>query len=179
MNETAKKALYAAVGAPVVTVRRVGARVEDVRDLINDRAGRLAEKVSTDVRKEFDVWASEGEKIVTQIGEQPVVEDITARVDLDQIQGQVHKLREQLEETVAAWRESFRPESRKETVTVEEKPAAENETERPEKAVAKTRAEKSTTKTAPKKASTKKTTAKVSAEPDRAESPEEKTEATE
>ena len=122
MNESTKKVFYAAVGAPIVTVKRVNARVGEMRGQVGERAEKIASRVGADARKRYDLWADEGQKFVTQMGEQPVVEDITGRVDLDQIQGQVNRIREQLDEMVAAWRDSFRPEGQKETVPVEEKP---------------------------------------------------------
>ena len=119
MQDTAKKAFYAAVGAPVVTARWVGARF-----------GEVAEKVSAETRKEYDVWAEEGEKIVTRLGEQ----DFTSRVDIDQLQGQVLKIREQLEEMLEAWRDSFLPEKESIEVTEEAKDEEAAEEAEPTKA---------------------------------------------
>jgi hypothetical protein len=39
-----------------------------------------------------------------------VVEEITQKVDLDQAKEQVSKLRDQLEDMLTTWRQSFRPE---------------------------------------------------------------------
>ncbi len=116
MRDTTKKAIFAAVGAPVVTVKWVGGRLGEARENVGDKATKLAERFGTEARKEYDVWAAQGEKIVTRLSEQPVVEDFASRVDLDQLQGQMHRIREQLDDMLEAWRESFRPQ--KETVEV-------------------------------------------------------------
>ena len=83
--------------------------------------------MSTETRKEYDIWAEEGEKIVTRLGEQPVVEDFASRVDIDQLQGQMHKIREQLEEMLEAWRDSFLPE--KESIEVKDEEEAKESTQ--------------------------------------------------
>jgi len=111
MKDTAKKAIYAAVGAPVVTIRTVGSHVEGVRDSIGERATKLADWIGADVSR----WAEQGEKIVHGLTDRG--ENIASRVDMDQIQ----KIREQLEEMLEAWRDSFRPQ--KQAVKVEEKAA--------------------------------------------------------
>jgi hypothetical protein len=117
----AQKAAYAAVGAPVVAGRKLA-----------DYRGRMMESA----RKEFDVLADEGEKFTEQVRERKLVTEIKDKVDLDQIQGRVTKIKDQLEDVLAGWRDSFRP---------TEKPA-----EDPIEKVA-----KKTTKTTPKKAAAK------------------------
>ena len=101
-----KNILYAAVGAPVVAARKVGDKVEDLRSKLSEEAtgyGQAAEKA-------IDKWAVEGEKVVSRISDGKVVDEITAKVDLDQAKEQVSKLRDQLEDMLATWRSSFRPE---------------------------------------------------------------------
>jgi hypothetical protein len=102
----AKSVLYATVGAPVVAARKVGAGVTVIRTKISDGAteyGQAAEKA-------IDSWAIEGQKVVDRITDGKVVDEITAKVDLDGAKEQVSKLRDQLEDMLATWRQSFRPE---------------------------------------------------------------------
>jgi septal ring-binding cell division protein DamX len=75
--------------------------------------GKAAEKA-------IDSWAVEGEKVVGRISEGKVVDEITSKVDLDQAKEQVSKLRDQLEDMLATWRSSFRPEKVAEKVEVVE-----------------------------------------------------------
>ncbi len=154
MIET-KKAFYAAVGAPLVTVKRAGEALKELTEKLSDRVGDMGDKLTEDARKEFDLWADEGEKLIAKLSEQKVVEDLSARVDLDEIQERVGKLRDQLEDILSSWRESFAPheEVEKPKVEVEEKPAAKTAP-----------AKKPTAKTAPaKKPAAKKPAAKTAA----------------
>lgn len=102
----AKSVLYAAVGAPVVAARKVGERAGAVSTKLSGQANDYTKTFE----KKVDDWAVEGQKVIGKIGDQKVVEDITSRVDLDQAKDQVSKLRDQLEEMLATWRTSFRPE---------------------------------------------------------------------
>lgn len=114
----AKNVLYAAVGAPVVVVRKVGDRVADWREqLSKENVG-----YSRNVGKLIDEWATEGKKVVERIGNGTVVEEISSKVDLDQAKEQVGKLRDQLEDMLETWRTSFRPE-KTETVPAQKQPA--------------------------------------------------------
>lgn len=145
MIET-KKAFYAAVGAPMVTMKRAGDALKDLSDKLTDRVGDMGDKFTGDARKEFELWAEEGEKLVNKISEQKVVEDLSARVDLDEIQERVGKLRDQLEDILSSWRESFSPGE------VVEKPVVEVATKKPAaKTAAKPAAKKPAAKTAPAK----------------------------
>ena len=94
-----KTAFYAAVGAPVVATRK-----------LTDTLTELGTKFAGDFRKEYGTWATEGEKVVGRIADQKLVEDFTSRVDVDNISEQVGKLRGQLEDLVATWRQNFNPE---------------------------------------------------------------------
>ena len=115
--DTTKKVLYAAVGVPVVTARK-----------LSERVNGMSEKLTTD----YDVWAKEGEKVVTKVTDRKMVEDfvedIGAKMDFDQIQEQVGKLREQLDDMLSNWRSSFRPVTEKapaaKATTAAKKPAA-------------------------------------------------------
>jgi hypothetical protein len=144
--DTSKKVLFAAVGAPVVAARKLSERVTD-----------MSGKLSEDLTKEYDLWAKEGEKVVTKVTDRKAVEefveDIGAKVDFDQIQEQVGKLREQLDDMLSNWRSSFRPATEKvEPVKAAAKPAAQKTTTAAKKPVAKK------TTTAAKKPVAKKTT---------------------
>ncbi len=103
---TGKKVLYAAVGAPVVAARKLGERVAEIRAALTEEADSLSKSTSERV----DAWVSEGEKLVSRITEGKMVDEIAAKVDFDQVSEQVSKLRDQLEDMLATWRASFRPE---------------------------------------------------------------------
>ena len=114
-----KNVLYAAVGAPVVAARKVGAKAGEVKSKLTEGAteyGQVAEKT-------IDGWAVEGEKVVGRITDGKVVEEISSKVDLDQAKEQVSKLRDQLEDMLATWRTSFRPEKAAETEAPAKAPA--------------------------------------------------------
>ncbi len=138
-RETAGRAFYAVIGAPVVTGRKL-------RD--------FGMRVAVDLAGEAGVWEEEGRKLTGQIQDSKVVEQaidrveqVQERVDVEQIQEQVEKLRDQLEHVLVTWRIGFNPTNTK----VEEKPA-------PRKATA---AKKTATKaTAVKKPAAKKPAAK-------------------
>jgi hypothetical protein len=101
-----KSVLYAVVGAPVVAARKVGEKAGVGRIKLSENAsgyGQAAEKA-------IDKWAVEGEKVVGRISDGKVVEEISAKVDLEKGKEQVGKLRDQLEDMLATWRNSFRPE---------------------------------------------------------------------
>jgi hypothetical protein len=116
-----KSVLYAAVGAPVVAARRVGDKVTDIKD----RVGEKTSSRSKAAGEAIEGWAVEGEKVVTRVSEGKVVEEISSKVDLDQAKEQVGKLRDQLEDMLATWRTSFRPEKTGEDAEPKEAPAKE------------------------------------------------------
>ena len=126
MKKAAEKAFYAMIGAPVV---------------VRDRVKKMSSQFVETTRTEYDAYAKEGEKLARNVRDSEVVEEISSRMDLEHIQGRVEKMRDQLEEALAGWRDSFKPED-------EPKPAA-------KKAPAKT--------TAAKKPAAKKTPAKAGA----------------
>jgi hypothetical protein len=116
----AKNVLYAAVGAPVVAVRKVNDQVVNLR-------GRFTKETNTYTKmanETIDEWASEGEKLVAGIREGKMVEEISQKVDLDQAKEQVSKLRDQLEDMLDTWRQSFRPEQASTPATSAPKTAA-------------------------------------------------------
>lgn len=150
----AKNVLYAAVGAPVVAVRKVNDRVTSLK-------GRVTKETNTYTKmanETIDEWASEGEKLVAGIREGKMVEEISQKVDLDQAKEQVSKLRDQLEDMLDTWRQSFRPEQASTPATPAPKTAAAT------KPAAKSSAAKtSTTKKPAAKSSAAKTTKSSSA----------------
>lgn len=111
-----KSVLYAAVGAPVVAARKVGDRV----NVIKDRMGEERATRSKAAGAAIETWAVEGEKVITRVSEGKVVEEISSKVDLDQAKEQVSKLRDQLEDMLATWRTSFRPEKADEKTDTKE-----------------------------------------------------------
>ena len=155
ITEASKKMLYAAVGAPLVTARRLSERITGAGDKVQD----LRDRVSEELTKELDAWAAEGEKLIQRIkdreGVEDLVDDLAERVDLEQIQEHVGKLREHLDEILQSWRSSFRPSTPEKVEVVEEEPA-------PAKPVAKKPAAKkpAAKTTTPKKPAAKKPAAK-------------------
>ncbi|MDX1690329.1 MAG: hypothetical protein R3290_04825 [Acidimicrobiia bacterium] len=138
--EQAQKAAYAVVGAPAVATKR---------------AMEYGTKLSDTARKEFEAWATEGERLADQLRERATIDELRERVDFDQLQGRVEKLRDQLEDVLANWRDNFVPESEKPA----EKAAPAKKATTAKKPAAKTTTKKST---ASKASTTKKTTAKSS-----------------
>jgi len=100
-----KKLLYAAVGAPVVVAKSAQARVDEIRLKLGESAGSLTK----DLESQLEQWAAEGEVLLGRIGDSKAVDELTERMDLDQVQEQVGKLRQQLEDLLDTWRSNFRP----------------------------------------------------------------------
>ncbi len=139
-TESGKKAAYAVMGAPVVTGKRIA-----------DYAG----KVGKTIQKEFEAWVTEGERLSGEVREGKVVSEIKERVDFEQLQDRVEKLKDQLEDVLTNWRETFKPGG-------EEADAAAKKAEPKPKAKpkAKTTKKPAAKKTATKKPATKKPAAK-------------------
>jgi hypothetical protein len=95
------RALYASVGAPVVAGRRA-------RSFGSKLAG-YGTKVADGFSARYDVWVEEGEGVAKQIQDRKVVGEIQEKVDIEQIQERVGKLRDQLDHTMVQWRDSFTP----------------------------------------------------------------------
>ncbi len=158
-----KKYLYAAVGAQVSVAKAAQAKVEELR-------AKLAESAKTftrDAQKQVDEWATEGEGFVSRLSDSSPIDEFAARVDFDQMQSQVNRLRDQLEDLVSTWRTNFRPAGKEEEpaatkvkVEVEEAPAPKPAAKKP--AAKATAAKKAPAKKAPaKKAPAKKPAAKA------------------
>jgi hypothetical protein len=158
----AKNVLYAAVGAPVVAVRKVSDQVSELKGKVSKETAGYTEKAE----KAIDSWATEGEKVVSQISEGKVVEEISQKVDLDQAKEQVSKLRDQLEDMLATWRQSFRPEQAEEKGPADKtaaKPAAKKPAATKTSAAKTTSAKGGKPSTAAKKSSAKTSAAKAKA----------------
>jgi hypothetical protein len=78
----------------------------EVRARLNKEANSFGKNAQT----RMDKWASEGEKVWNRLSDAKVVDEFASRVDFDQVSTQVNKLRDQLEDLLATWRSSFRPE---------------------------------------------------------------------
>lgn len=100
-----KNLIYAAVGAPVAAAKSLNAQAEKVWAQLEGRSGDLA----TQAQAQIDEWAVEGRKVVSDVSDGKMVDDLAARVDFDQAREQVSKLRDQLEDMLSTWRTSFRP----------------------------------------------------------------------
>ena len=125
-KDAMRKTAFAMMGAPVVMGRQV-----------KDMSSKLVDGAQTHI----DEYATEGEKLTNQLKDRNVVEEIEHRIHIDKVQDRVEQLRDQLENTLNNWRESFTP--------VEEAPV--------KKAAAKPAAKKAPAKKAPaKKAAAKK-----------------------
>jgi hypothetical protein len=148
-----KKYLYAAVGAQVAVAKSAQTKLEALVSKVNENAT----SASSDLQSRIDTWAGEGEQFLGKVTDAKAIDELTSRVDFDQMQTQVNKLRDQLEDIVSTWRANFRPETKSapEKVTVTT-PAAE---------VPKATAAKTTTSrtTAAKKPAAKTTAAKTTA----------------
>lgn len=149
-----KNVLYAAVGAPVVLARKATDKAASLKEALDKKTSAYSRKAEAKIEE----LAAEGEKVVSKIEKGKVVEEIQAKVDLDQAKEQVSKLRDQLEDMLATWKTSFRPEKETEakSETPADKPAAKTSAAKP---AAKTAAKKPAAKTAAKKPAAK-TTAK-------------------
>lgn len=125
-----KKYLYAAVGAQVAVAKSAQSKLEELMSKVNERSSSASE----DVKGRIDVWAGEGEQFLGRVTDTKAIDELTSKVDFDQMQTQVNKLRDQLEDIVSTWRANFRPETKTpEKVTVSEtaaaKPAAKTTTQ--------------------------------------------------
>jgi ABC-type transporter Mla subunit MlaD len=124
-----EKSFYAIVGAQATAAKKVTARYEDVAKNLSGRST----KARDELKVSFEAWAKDGEKVIAELRDQKIVEDLTDRVHLDQISEQATKLRGQLEELVTNWRANFAPELEKAADKVEDLAEA----VAPKKAVAK------------------------------------------
>ncbi len=155
----AKNVLYAAVGAPVVAARKVNDRVTTLKGRVTKESNTYTKMANETI----DGWASEGEKLVAGIREGKVVEEISQKVDLDQAKEQVSKLRDQLEDMLDTWRQSFRPEQATTAATPAPKTSAAKKPAAKTSAAKKPAAKSSAAKTSTSSSAAKKSTAKSTA----------------
>ena len=153
-KEQFEKSFYAIVGAQASVAKKASASYEGVAKSVTGRTTKAIE----DLQVSFEAWAKEGETVISGLRDQKIVEDLSDRVNLDQISEQATKLRGQLEELVTNWRANFAPELEKAADKVEDLA----ETVAPKKAVAKKPVAKKTVAKKPvaKKAVAKKPVAK-------------------
>jgi len=132
----AEKAAYAAVGAPVVVGRQIA---------------EYGAKVGSSLRQEIDAYVEEGETLAAKLREGDLVDEVKDRVDIDQLQDRVERLRDQLEDVLANWRESFRPDDAaapaEEVKEAPKKAAPKKAAAKPAASAKKPAAKKTTTKT--------------------------------
>ena len=138
-----RKAAYALIGAPVWAAKRLAEFTSDLGDVS---------------RREMQEWIKEGERITKRLSDNNVVEELSERVDLDQIQDQVERLRDQLETVLGNWRESFRPEKPATKKTAAKKPAVKKPGAKKPAAKKPATKKPAAKKTAAKKPAAKKTT---------------------
>ena len=93
-SDSSRKAAYAVMGAPVIAGRRIA-----------EYAGRM----SKSMQKELETWITEGERLAGELREGKVATELKDRVDVDQLQERVEKLKDQLEDVLTNWKETFRP----------------------------------------------------------------------
>ena len=96
-SKDGKNAAYALLGAPVWAAKKLSEMTGDLGDA---------------TRREYDEWVKEGEKLAKRLSDTSMVDELSERMDLDQIQDQVEKLRDQLESVLGNWRESFKTDSK-------------------------------------------------------------------
>ena len=162
IKEDARKAMFAAVGAPVLVGKTVSEKLTTRFSDANTKASDFRAKFLKDARSEFEKWAAEGESLVKKLQDGEALEDLTQRVDVDQFQQQVGKLRTQLEDIIESWRSNFMPDSERATKVTIEVDEAPKTAAKP--AAKKPAAKKPAAKTAAKPAA-KKPAAKTAAKP--------------
>jgi hypothetical protein len=149
-KEAMQRTAYAAVGAPFVVGRK-----------LKDFSTRMVEGAQT----EYEAYADEGEKLTSQLRDRNVVEELEHRIHIDKVQDRVEQLRDQLENTLNNWRESFAPEEEP------KKPAAKTAPAAKEPAAEKPATKKPATKATAKKAAAKKPATKATAKEPAAKKP--------
>lgn len=164
-----KKYLYAAVGVQVAAAKAAQSKLDELMSKVTDNASTA----STDLKGRIEEWAGEGEQFLGKVTDTKAIDELTSKVDFDQVQTQVNKLRDQLEDIMSTWRSNFRPEVEKvkveATVTAKTTPAAKTTAAKApaaKKPAAKTPAAKTTArKPAAKTPAAKKPAAKTTTTP--------------
>lgn len=65
MKESVQKGAYSAVGMPIAAAKAIRARFSDLQTMISE----TREDLSDDLRREFDQWVEEGERVVDRMME--------------------------------------------------------------------------------------------------------------
>ena len=90
-----QRTAHAAVGAPFVLGRKLKG---------------FGSKMVEGAQDQYGEFADEGEKLTNQLRDRNVVEELEHRMHIDKVQDRVEQMRDQLENTLTNWRESFAPE---------------------------------------------------------------------
>lgn len=101
---TPRTLALAAVGAPFAARRAV-------RDRLKATGLRLRSTVvgvADETERRIEALAEEGERVVSAVSGTAPIDELTTRVDFERIEDRVSRARRQLEDVVAAWRESGR-----------------------------------------------------------------------
>lgn len=131
--------VLAAVGAPFAARRAVRERLRAT----GLRLRSTVVGVADETERRIEALAEEGERVVSAVSGTPPIDELTSRVDFERIEDRVSRARRQLEEVVAAWRESGRRAEEPETPSGAEPKA-------PPKEGARTKAEGTSRSTASK-----------------------------
>lgn len=148
----AKKYLYAAVGAPVAMTKSAQEKLTSIQERLSEKR----EATRKEAQRLIEAWAGEGEKVVERVTDTKTIDELASKVDFDQVQTQVSKLRDQLEDMLATWRTNFSPRADEVTTAPKAEPAAKKPAPKPA-------AKKPAAKAAAKKPAAKTTTAKAPA----------------
>jgi polyhydroxyalkanoate synthesis regulator phasin len=134
-----------------------GTTADSAADVFKSFLGKAQTLSGKSIEKVSDVKV--GEK---KVGErvQATVDTVEEKIDVDQIQDQVAKLREQMEHMLGSWKESFRPSSTVTAPVTEKVPAKKVPAKKAPAAKAKATKKAPAKKTAAKKAPATKAAAK-------------------
>ncbi|MPZ53085.1 MAG: hypothetical protein GEU79_10215 [Acidimicrobiia bacterium] len=101
-----KTLAYAAIGAPVTIARTAIENATTYCKDLSEKGGGYQNLTDEKIAE----WATEGEKVLKNLTDSEIVEEVAGKVDIDNARTQVSKLRDQLEEMLGTWRSSFTPE---------------------------------------------------------------------
>jgi len=187
-QEAATTAMYAALGAPLVTGRKfielgekIGSETRETfgdfefddptatRKLFMDLSGKITYDTLTTLSAmaAFTEWVDAGREVTGQLQEnlydRKVIEQVqhTVEEEIEQIQDTVGVLREQLEDAMSTWRDQFAPSVRRPSRTTKVKVQKADESEAKKTTTAATKPETTATKAPATKAPTKKAPAKT------------------
>lgn len=101
---TSRTLALAAVGAPFAARRAVRERMRATGLRLRSTVVGVAEETE----RRIEALAEEGERVVSTVSGTAPIDELTTRVDFERIEDRVSRARRQLEDVVAAWRESGR-----------------------------------------------------------------------